>query len=89
MIDDEGNLMDGYARINVAEGFVTDYSGNKLATDAGLTTFILDNKVIDQGRLEISTQKQVNNNWYDFIDLAGDSIVMPIDINRDSFVKKK
>ena len=30
-----------------------------------------------------------NNNWYDFIDLAGDSIVMPIDINRDSFVKKK
>ncbi len=30
-----------------------------------------------------------NNNWSDFIDLAGDSIVMPIDINRDSFVKKK
>ena len=30
-----------------------------------------------------------NNNWYDFIDLAGDSIVMPIDINRDSFIKKK
>ena len=30
-----------------------------------------------------------NTNWNDFIDLAGDSIVMPIDINRDSFVKKK
>lgn len=30
-----------------------------------------------------------NTNWNEFIDLAGDSIVMPIDINRDSFVKKK
>ena len=30
-----------------------------------------------------------NTNWNEFIDLAGDSIVMHIDINRDSFVKKK